>query len=804
MRRVEGAGPLKAKIVIVGEAPGEEEELEGKPFVGPSGRLLNTMLREAGIRRDECYVTNVCKYRPPGNKIEAWLTDKKKLGVANEWEQRDGRYYSEEIAEGLSELWPTIAAREPSVVVGLGNTALWALSGEWGIMDWRGSEMLIDAKGRVAEYDGAESRSKVEGRAIQFVPTIHPAAILRNWPVRAFAANDLKQRVARRLRDGFERPAFKFNWQPTLPEVLATLANLQGDVAVDVETSRGQIVCVGIAWSSRNAMCIPFINEGYGAYWSALDSQIVVAALQKHLLRPDVNVVGQNFNYDASYFDDNFDFLPRVSFDTLIAQSVLFPGVPRGLGFLSSMYCDWHCYWKDDARDWANLRDFDRLFRYNCRDVCATWEAAQNQRKMVARVGLVEQVAERTQYNHAVYDMMDRGVIRDPARTLALDEEIEDALQERKIIICDAAGAPINPTSPVQVSKLLYDQWGCRKPARRGKAAGGTGDEELRQVAAWHPERAAVCTAILEHRSLASMRANFLRAKLDPDGRLRSSFMATGTETFRLTSSKNNFGRGTNLLNLSGSGTTHSGNKVPNFRCAIVPPSGYTVFDCDLARADLQIVVWEADDADLKEKMRADVDLHYENAKDVFGTREPTPVQREKGKKFVHLTNYGGKARTCAIGVGLTVHEADMAQRRWFGAHPGIEKWHKRVDAELVRTRTIVNPFGYKMTFFDRVEGLLPEALAWIPQSTVAIVASKVHMAIDRFAFEKGLSAEVWLQMYDSVMGVYKMSEEATILPLLHEATKVVVPYADPLIIPMGLNRSDVSWGDCKSDKRGW
>lgn len=739
------------------------------------------MLREAGIDPRRAYFTNVCKYRPPSNDIGKWMTDKKKTGIANEWEYKDGRYYSDEIAEGLSELHGDILSRRPKIVVGLGNTPLWAITGQWGISDWRGSEMALGS--------GED--------AIPFVPTLHPAGILRSWPTRTFAVHDFKTRVARRLRDGFDTPKWDFNWTPSLSEALHFINGLTGDVAVDVETSRGRIVCVGLATSARQAMCIPFISEGYGSYWSALDAQLVVAALQRKLTSPDVNVVGQNFNYDASYFDDNFQFIPRVSFDTLIAQTVLFPGTPRGLGFLSSMHCDWHCFWKDDARDWANLHDFDGLFRYNCRDVVATWEIAQKQRSALERAGLVRQFAERMTYNHSVYDMMQEGVQRCPDKTKELDDEIEVALHERKIIVCDSAGYSVNPTSPVQVSKLIYDEFGCRKPARRGKAAGGTGDEELKQVSAWHPERAAVLTAILEHRSLASMRSNFLRAKLDPDGRLRSGFMATGAETFRITSSKNNFGRGTNLLNLSGSGTTHSGNKVPNFRTAIVPPEGFTTFECDLERADLQIVVWEADDQDLKCKMREGVDIHHENAKDIYGVTSPTAVQREKSKTFVHLTDYAGSARTAAIALGQTVHETDMAQRRWFAAHPGIKKWHERVEASLVAGRTVTNRFGYRMVFFDRVAGLLPQALAWIPQSSIAIYASLLHMA-----FEQIPGVKIQLQVYDSVMGCYPTVDEQNVIEQLSAAKKIFIPYDDPLCIPLTLKTSSVSWGDCA--KKEW
>jgi len=777
--RVEGYGPPQADIVILGEAPGEQEEIEGRPFVGTSGRELRRMLQEAGINPYRCYYTNVCKYRPPGNDISRWVTRKKSIGVANEWPELNGCWYNELVEEGLNELPDEIAARAPKVVVGLGNVALWAEAGEWHITDWRGSEMHT--------FSGHP-----------FVPTIHPASVVRNWPIRTNVVHDLGYRVTRRLRLGFVTPEWDFNWNPTFEEAMAFIEALDDDTAVDVETSRGQIVCVGLATSARRAMCIPFISEGYGAYWKPDARRQIIAALERKLTDPNVCVIGQNFNYDADYFNDNFKFIPRVAFDTLIAQTVLFPGTPRGLGYLSSMYCDWHCYWKDDARDWQNLRDFPRLFQYNCRDVCATWETAQGQRMALERARLVEQFSSRMAYNARVFDMQQRGVIRDERATALLKEEVDEALQARKIIICDAAGCPVNPTSPKQVDKLLYTDWGLRKPARRGKETGGTGKDELKQVIAWHPERADILRAILEHRSLASMRSNFLEAKLDPDGRLRSSFMATGTETFRLTSGTNNFGRGTNLLNISGSGTTHSGNKVPNFRRAIVPPSGHTVFDCDLARADLQVVAWEANDEDLKQKFREGVDIHYENAKDLFGVSAPTQDQRDRqAKTFVHLTDYGGSPRTAAIQVGCTVHEADLAQRRWFAIHPGIKEWHKRIQKQLEATRTVYNKFGYRMVFFDRIANLLKEALAWIPQSTIAIVASKVHEAMEGIP-----DMSIVLQCYDSVVGYYPSILEEEMLPKLHAATQVVVPYDDPLIVPMGLKTSKVSWGDV--EKRSW
>lgn len=68
-RFIPGHGPINARVMLIGEAPGRNEDVEGVPFVGRSGALLDRMLEEyAGVLRADCYVTNVLKYRPPGNR----------------------------------------------------------------------------------------------------------------------------------------------------------------------------------------------------------------------------------------------------------------------------------------------------------------------------------------------------------------------------------------------------------------------------------------------------------------------------------------------------------------------------------------------------------------------------------------------------------------------------------------------------------------------------------------------------------------------------------------------------------------
>jgi DNA polymerase I-like protein with 3'-5' exonuclease and polymerase domains len=203
----------------------------------------------------------------------------------------------------------------------------------------------------------------------------------------------------------------------------------------------------------------------------------------------------------------------------------------------------------------------------------------------------------------------------------------------------------------------------------------------------------------------------------------------------------------------------------------------------DLDRADLQVVVWEADDTELKAMLREGVDVHTENAK-VLG------CSRQMAKTWVHGTDYGGSPRTMAINCGILVKDAERMQARWFEAHPGIRSWQLHTEAQLHSKHYVENRYGYRRFFFERIEGLLPEALAWIPQSTVAITINKIWQNIYNLLPE----VQVLLQVHDSLAGQFPATFNQQ---RLIDTARVEIPYADPLVIPVGLKTSPISWGDC-------
>lgn len=139
-----GMGHPKAALMFVGEGPGAEEDAQGLPFVGRSGKLLDQLLKEEmGLGRESVYITNVVKCRPPGN--------------------RDPK--PEEIAECSPYLQQQLAHIRPRVIVTLGNPAT--------------KTMLQTATG-ITKLRGTSHAFSYPGGSATLVPTFHPSAVLRN------------------------------------------------------------------------------------------------------------------------------------------------------------------------------------------------------------------------------------------------------------------------------------------------------------------------------------------------------------------------------------------------------------------------------------------------------------------------------------------------------------------------------------------------------------------------------------------------------------------------------------------------
>jgi len=164
---VSGEGNSKSKIMLVGEAPGRQEDLTGRPFVGAAGKFLETLLDEIGLSRNDVFICNVLKCRPPQNRQPR----------------------PDEIQTCTPYLNMQIKALKPRVVVTLGNHSTAHVF----------AEVSLPFKG-ITQAHGKPQKATIAGRKVTIFPTYHPAAALYNGAYRKQLTEDFQ--VLRKMLAG--------------------------------------------------------------------------------------------------------------------------------------------------------------------------------------------------------------------------------------------------------------------------------------------------------------------------------------------------------------------------------------------------------------------------------------------------------------------------------------------------------------------------------------------------------------------------------------------------------------------------
>ena len=537
-------GPQPAKFLVVGEAPGGQEVKAGVPFVGASGQELTKMLEESGISPADCRFTNVTMQRPPGNRIDEFFRTSKKRGVADGAHYHRGKWAMPVLLDGIENLRREISETGADLVIGLGNTALWACTGEWGITRWRGSQM----------------EGNIDDTTFRFIPTYHPAGVMRRWDWRWISLEDFK-----RAKRPWREPTYDFTIRPSfgdcivwLDKILLDLSRRTVKLAVDIETRNRQIACVGFADTDRHAICIPILCvENPSGYWDLEEEMNLVIKMREVLTHRNAHILGQNFIYDMQYFARQYGIRSRLDDDTMLKHHCAMPGTQKGLDFLSSIYCRYHRYWKDESKEWKPNLGEEQLWLYNCKDCVVTFEANANLVAVIDTFGLKDQYAFQMKTNATAFLMMLRGINVDKRLKAQSSLELSEAIINLRDFITDVLGG-FNIFGPKGVSskKMMTLAYQIFKLPHQFRIANKkrvlTANKEA--VEEWchsvEPIYRPVLDAIREFRSLLVYKSTFADAALDHDDRFRCSINVSGAETFRWSTSTDAFGFGTNMQNL--------------------------------------------------------------------------------------------------------------------------------------------------------------------------------------------------------------------------------------------------------------
>lgn len=358
-------------IAIVGEAWGENEERLARPFVGPSGLELAKMLNEAGIielsfhdkamiqqywsTRDprsiasvwdahpEVYLTNVFNIKPrPTNDIDNLCGGKDK-SIPNRRPLRAGKYVRAEFSSELDRLGRELREARPDLIIGLGGTAAWFLTGDAGISKIRGTVCSSSL-------------------GFKCILAYHPAAILREWSLRHVTVLDLAKAKRESAFREIRRPKRAIWLEPSLREMEYFYEQHieQCDLlSVDIETASTQVTCIGFAPNERIALVVPFVDNrrANGSYWPSLDDELKAWGFVRRVLSHPCRKLFQNGLFDIHVLYTLYGLeTVNVAEDSMLLHHALQPESQKGLGFLGSVYTNEPAWKLMRSKDFGTLK----------------------------------------------------------------------------------------------------------------------------------------------------------------------------------------------------------------------------------------------------------------------------------------------------------------------------------------------------------------------------------------------------------------------------------------------------------------
>nr|WP_221039207.1 DNA polymerase [Gelria sp. Kuro-4] len=644
---VGGCGPAQADIVICGEAPGPTEAARGVPFVGRAGKLLDTVLKEVGIDRDECYLTNAClcapePIRPPKPK---------------------------ELKACLPRLWREVLAHRPKVVIALGNTALKALAGKHGISNWHGALLSPDLP---------------EAVDTTIVPAYHPAAVLRSPRLYQDLKTDLEKALLV-LQGKLEPPKESSSDVKTVVidnvedarELIDRLWQLYHgqEVALDVETSStGELLCIGLSWKPGTAVVVTK---------NALQNNYIRDKLDVALGR--LTIVGHNLKYDLQVLWRHGIPSPCTGADTMLEHYLLnnLPGT-HGL--------------KQLAKDYLNMPEYDAelkpyhktgfencppetLYRYNAKDASYTLQLHRLFQERLSEND--HRVLETLLYpaSDVLARMESLGVLVDIPLLRNMDIEYATAVDDLLHQLHQHAGHEFNPNSHKQLLEVLYKELELPIPGRLS-----SDKDALEELKGYHP----IVDVLLEYRTKKKLHSTYVKALLeaaDINGRVHTTFNLHGTVTGRLSSSNP-----VNLQNIP---------KDSDIRKIFIATPGYTLVEGDLSQAEVRGLAYYSQDENLIQAIRAGGDMHIRTACLMFKVK-PEEVTKEMRQKAKHLTFgviYQMSAPSLAAELGISVSEAEDLIEEYFKAFPQAQEWIEETKRKVLEVGKVSTPFGRTRNF---------------------------------------------------------------------------------------------------------
>jgi len=333
------ANQSECTIAIVGDYPDADAVSKGRPFIGRVGWMLDTLLKAAGIDRNQCLLTNVFSERPNSDDLQfnfAKKREAKKLEIKSPYSAHfNYGVLRPEFEPELVRLYRELSRVQPNIVIALGAVALWAMTGLSKIGDIRG----VTSEGKLAP----PSRTSL---SIKVLATYHPATVLAKWAYKPVVTADLIKALDESYTPDVQHTERDIWIHPTIADIIAFDKLVQALpygslLTYDIETAHNDITTIGFSISDKLSISIPFVDHSKlgHSYWNTpIREKAVWNYIRSWLGNKALRKLAQNGTYDIMWLA-RIGIQVRGSIeDTMILHHAMQPELQKGLGFLGSLY----------------------------------------------------------------------------------------------------------------------------------------------------------------------------------------------------------------------------------------------------------------------------------------------------------------------------------------------------------------------------------------------------------------------------------------------------------------------------------
>jgi uracil-DNA glycosylase family 4 len=704
-----GEGPKKARVMVVGEAPGASEDKEGRPFVGASGKVLREELARVGVSPEEVYITNTVKCRPPDNA-------KPKAGQIKACKQ----YLDAEIE-----------SVKPEYIITLGAVPT----------------KLLLKKAKITEVHG----QVIEMPNFKGMACFHPAYTLYDPSKLPVLKKDF-QRIANEI-NGVKQKKAIFKWRlindENLSEFFEDLDNCEW-FSFDTETSSldwfkpGEYLsCLNMSFDNGGGTWVLPLQMPFSPYLNKLKRQhFIIKMIADRLRRKKKKGVAHNGKYDNHWLDALYGVTFPLDFDTMLASHCIDENRSHGLDQLATLYLDAPYYdiplnWKQGKfkPNECNETNVRTMYRYGGKDAFYTLQlrplmerelaADRPTHRLFYRLVMRAARAMHRVEGNGLYILMDRF----RAMRKQVVKERDEALKELnrmagKLEIAPGIKRAVNWNSPQQVAQLLFGKLGLPVIEKTDGGAPSTGEATLVALKDKHP----VANQLVKYRELDKFLGTYLdgwKALMHED-RVYFSYKIHGTVTGRWSSRLHQTPRDGKIRNL------------------VSAPDGWTFVQGDFSQAELRVAAILSGDLELLHCFKNGIDAHWrtllhtiqvggvgEYVKPMLKTAAKLAGRKVQFNEAVELLQKAGhekcieiwdgwkearkKAKainfgfvygmrekkfieTCKLKYGFepTEDEAAVVRRAYFSLYRGLEPWHNRAK-KLVKLDGYVRSLSGRM-----------------------------------------------------------------------------------------------------------